>query len=200
MVNTLQEIAQRIAACTDCPLSKSRNRVVPGDGPDDADLMFIGEAPGYYEDQQGQPFVGPAGRFLEQLLASIGLDRSQVFITNVVKCRPPGNRDPLPNEIGACSKYLTRQLELLNPKVVVTLGRHSLGRFLPDKTISRVHGKPHVVEGRTIFPMYHPAAALHQQRYRQTIIEDMRAIPDFLREVPETQESPSPQDRQLHMF
>jgi len=199
-VNTLQEIAQRIAACTDCPLSKSRNRVVPGDGPDDADLMFIGEAPGYYEDQQGQPFVGPAGRFLEQLLASIGLDRSQVFITNVVKCRPPGNRDPLPNEIGACSKYLTRQLELLNPKVVVTLGRHSLGRFLPDKTISRVHGKPHVVEGRTIFPMYHPAAALHQQRYRQTIIKDMRAIPDFLREVPETQESPSPQDRQLHMF
>lgn len=200
MVNTLQEIAQRIAVCTDCPLSKSRNRVVPGDGPDDADLMFIGEAPGYYEDQQGQPFVGPAGRFLEQLLASIGLDRSQVFITNVVKCRPPGNRDPLPNEISSCSKYLTRQLELLNPKVVVTLGRHSLGRFLPDKAISRVHGKPLVVEGRTIFPMYHPAAALHQQRYRQTIIQDMRAIPDLLRGVPETQESPSPQDTQLHMF
>ena len=199
-MNTLQEIAQRIAACTDCPLSKSRNRTVPGDGPKDAQLLFIGEAPGYYEDQQGIPFVGPAGRFLEQLLASIGLDRSQVFITNVVKCRPPGNRDPLPNEISSCNEYLAQQIELINPKIIVTLGRFSLARFLPNEAISRVHGKPRKVDGLMVFPMYHPAAALHQQRYRQTIIEDMKAIPALLEEAPQEQETPSPQDKQLPMF
>lgn len=199
-MNTLQEIAQRVAACTDCPLSKTRTRTVPGAGPEDAELLLIGEAPGYHEDQQGIPFVGPAGRFLEQLLASIGLDRDQVYITNVVKCRPPGNRDPLPNEISNCGKFLTRQLDMINPKIVITLGRYSLARFLPDETIGRVHGKTRQVDGLTVFPMYHPAAALHQQRYRQTIIDDMKAVPSLLKDAPQDPEPPSPQDEQLSMF
>jgi DNA polymerase len=173
---------------------------VPGAGPEDAELLLIGEAPGYYEDQKGLPFVGPAGRFLEQLLASIGLDRSQVYITNVVKCRPPGNRDPLPNEISSCGKFLTRQLDLIKPKIVITLGRYSLARFLPNEAISRVHGKPRQVDGITVFPMYHPAAALHQQRYRQTIIDDMKAVPDLLKDAPQEQEPPPSQDEQLSMF
>jgi DNA polymerase len=199
-VNTLQEIAQRVTACTDCPLSKTRTRTVPGAGPVNAELLLIGEAPGYYEDQQGLPFVGPSGRFLEQLLASIGLDRDQVYITNVVKCRPPGNRDPLPKEIDSCDKFLTRQINLINPKIVITLGRYSLARFLPNETIGRVHGKPRQVDGLTIFPMYHPAAALHQQRYRQTIIDDMKAVPHLLKDAPQDPEPPSPQDEQLSMF
>lgn len=199
-MNTLQEIAQRVAACTDCPLSKTRTRTVPGAGPEDAELLLIGEAPGYHEDQQGIPFVGPAGRFLEQLLVSIGLDRDQVYITNVVKCRPPGNRDPLPNEISNCGKFLTRQLDMINPKIVITLGRYSLARFLPDETIGRVHGKTRQVDGLTVFPMYHPAAALHQQRYRQTIIDDMKAVPSLLKDAPQDPEPPSPQDEQLSMF
>jgi DNA polymerase len=173
---------------------------VPGAGPEDAELLLIGEAPGYYEDQQGIPFVGPAGRFLEQLLASIGLDRDQVYITNVVKCRPPGNRDPLPIEISNCNKFLTRQIDLINPKIVITLGRYSLARFLPDETIGRVHGKTRQVDGLTVFPMYHPAAALHQQRYRQTIIDDMKAVPHLLKDAPQDPEPPSPQDEQLSMF
>lgn len=162
--------------------------------------MFIGEAPGYYEDQQGIPFVGPAGRFLEQLLASIGLLRDQVFITNVVKCRPPGNRDPLPAEINSCSRFLKRQLELVAPKVVVTLGRYSLAHFLPDEPISKVHGKPQVLDNLIVFPMYHPAAALHQQRYRQTIIQDMKAIPDLLMERPQESQAVPTQEKQLPMF
>ena len=199
-MNSLQEIAQEIAGCTACSLAKSRTRTVPGAGPEHAALMFIGEAPGYYEDQQGIPFVGPAGRFLEQLLASIGLLRDQVFITNVVKCRPPGNRDPLPAEINSCNRFLRRQLELVDPKVVVTLGRYSLAHFLPEEPISKVHGKPQALGSLTVFPMYHPAAALHQQRYRQTIIQDMKAIPDLLVERPQESQAVPSQDKQLPMF
>lgn len=199
-MNTLQELTQEVARCTDCPLSKSRRVTVPGEGPEDAPLVFIGEAPGFYEDQEGRPFVGPAGRFLEQLVASIGMDRTQVFITNVVKCRPPNNRDPLPGEIESCRKYLARQLELLKPKVVVTLGRYSLAHFFRGESISRVRGKPRRLGNLTVYPMYHPAAALHQQRYRQTIIQDMKAIPALLEEAPEDQESPTPPARQLNMF
>lgn len=199
-MNTLQEVAQEIARCTDCSLSKTRKLTVPGEGPENADLVFIGEAPGFYEDRQGRPFVGPAGRFLEELVASIGRDRSQVFITNVVKCRPPNNRDPLPTEIASCRKYLERQLELLNPKVVVTLGRYSLAHFFPGEVVSRVRGKARRVGSLTVYPMYHPAAALHQQRYRQTIIQDMKAIPALLQEAPEEREPPKPPGRQLNMF
>ena len=201
-MNSLEEVARQVRTCTDCPLSNSRTHAVPGEGPSDAQVMFIGEGPGYHEDQQGRPFVGPAGMFLEQLLASIGLQRDQVFIANMVKCRPQDNRDPFPAEIAACSKYLDRQIELLNPKLVVTLGRFSLAKFFPRETISKVRGKVKRVEGRNIYPIMHPAAALHRQELRKVIEEDFRAIPGLLQEgvagEGEVQETPPPQ--QLTMF
>jgi DNA polymerase len=169
-----------VSACRACPLGGSRTRAVPGEGPVDAEIMFIGEAPGYYEDQQGRPFVGAAGQFLEQLLASIGLKRSDVFIANIIKCRPPGNRDPLPEEIGACSGYLNRQIGIIRPKLIVTLGRYSLARFLPGSPISRVHGEARWVNGRWLVPMYHPAVALHQGSLRGTIEADFAKIPGYL--------------------
>jgi DNA polymerase len=142
--------------------------------------VFIGEAPGYHEDQQGRPFVGQAGQFLEQLLNSIGLKRSDVYICNVIKCRPPNNRDPLPIEIKNCQKWLDQQLELLSPKMTVTLGRYSLARFFPGEPISKVHGKARKQDNIIYFAMYHPAAALHQQSLRQTIEADMLKIPPLL--------------------
>ena len=145
--------------------------------------MFIGEGPGYHEDRLGRPFVGPAGRFLDELLASIGLRREDVFIANMVKCRPPNNRDPLPTETSACSKYLDRQLELIRPKLVVTLGRFSLAKFFPKETISRVRGKVRKVDGLTVYPMMHPAAALHKQELRKVIEDDFKAIPNLLKEA-----------------
>ena len=198
-MSELQEIARKIHTCFDCRLSQGRTLAVPGEGPEHADLMFIGEAPGYHEDRQGRPFVGPAGQFLEQLLASIGLTREQVFITNMVKCRPPNNRDPLPGEVSACRTYLNRQIELLRPKVVVTLGRHSLAKFLPGESISKVRGKPRRHGSFVLYPMYHPAAALHQQSLRRTIEDDFKAIPALLAErVSPEQEEPGAQ--QLSMF
>jgi len=176
----LNDINEGIRRCPDCDLSRTRTRAVPGEGPLDAEIMFIGEAPGHYEDQQGRPFVGAAGHFLEELLASIGLKRTDVFIANVVKCRPPGNRDPLPAEIGACSKWLSRQLALLQPKLVVTLGRYSLARFFPGTPISRIHGQARKAANQWVVPMYHPAAALHQGSLRQVIEEDFRKIPGYL--------------------
>jgi DNA polymerase len=147
-------------------------------------VLFIGEAPGYHEDRQGRPFVGPAGQFLNELLGSVGLDRSTVFITNVVKHRPPENRDPLPDEIAACSDYLTRQIAALNPKVIVTLGRYSMARFFPGAKISAIHGQAKKVDGRVVVAMYHPAAALHQQSLRQTVVDDFkRSIPPALAEA-----------------
>ncbi len=137
-MNNLEEIALLIKGCTDCELSQGRNNAVPGEGSPQAELMFIGEGPGYHEDRLGRPFVGPAGQFLDSLLMSIGLKREDVFIANMVKCRPPQNRDPLPAEMSACSKYLNRQIELINPKLIVTLGRFSLSRFFPGESISRV--------------------------------------------------------------
>ncbi|MCZ6614166.1 MAG: uracil-DNA glycosylase [Chloroflexi bacterium] len=178
----LQELASRVHVCTDCSLSEGRTRAVPGEGPEQADLMFIGEGPGYHEDQQGRPFVGPAGQFLEQLLASIGMSRDQVFIANMIKCRPPNNRDPLPGEVAACSKYLDRQIQLVAPKVIVTLGRHSLVKFLPGATISKAHGKAVRKDGFILYPIYHPAAALHQQSLRSVIEEEFKAIPSLLQE------------------
>jgi DNA polymerase len=149
----------------------------------DAEIMFIGEAPGYYEDQQGRPFVGAAGQFLEQLLASIGLKRTDVFIANVIKCRPPGNRDPLPEEIGACSPWLTKQIDIIRPKLIVTLGRYSMGRFLPGTAISRVHGEARKLNGAWVVPMYHPAAALHQGSLRRTIEDDFKKVPAYLEQA-----------------
>jgi uracil-DNA glycosylase len=179
----LQKLDAVIRRCPLCDLSTTRTNAVPGDGPADAEIMFIGEGPGFNEDRQGRPFVGAAGQFLDQMLASIDLDRSKVFVTNIVKCRPPNNRDPLPAEIAACAPYLEQQMALINPLVVVTLGRHSMGRFFPGEKISAIHGTARQVEGRTVIALYHPAAALHQQSLRTTLEEDFRKIPGFLEEA-----------------
>ncbi len=198
-MSTLNELNQEIAGCVLCEIAKYRTNTVPGEGPEDAEIMFIGEAPGWHEDQQGRPFVGPAGHYLDQLLASIGLTRRQVFIANVIKCRPPDNRDPLPTEIQNCQRWLDHQIEIIKPKMVVTLGRYSMARFFPGKSISKIHGTA-VKQGNTIlFAMYHPAAALHQQSLRQAIESDMKKIPVVLAEaksLPETESEP----QQLSMF
>src|SRR4051812_22105893 len=152
----LGDLNKGVNACHACPLSAGRTRAVPGEGPVDAEILLIGEAPGYYEDQQGRPFIGAAGQFLEQLLGSIGLKRTEVFIANVLKCRPLANRDPLPEEIASCSHWVTEQQEILRPKIIVTLGRYSLARFLPGMPIGRIHGDARKVNGTWIVPMYHP--------------------------------------------
>jgi uracil-DNA glycosylase len=200
-MNTLAEIAARVSTCPDCDLCRSRARAVPGEGPADAKIMFIGEGPGWHENQQGRPFVGPAGQFLNELLASIGLKREDVFITNVVKCRPPGNRDPLPDEIAACSKYLDRQLELIKPRMIVTLGRYSMARFFPNARISQIHGQARKENGVIYFPMYHPAAALHQASLRATVEADMLKIPALLADMERVEEqSTAPPPQQLSLF
>ena len=178
--------------CTDCPLYRGTTHGVPGEGSATAQLMFIGEAPGYQEDQQGRPFVGPAGKFLDQLLASIGLDRQRVFIANMVKHRPPNNREPLPSEIAACSKYLDHQIALINPRLIVTLGRFSLVRFFPGESITRARGRLREKDGRLIYPSLHPAAALHRQELRDTIIGDFKAIPNLLQSFREGRQTPAP--------
>ena len=198
-MSALSELYDEIALCQDCELSRHRTRVVPGEGSEEAALLFIGEAPGLYEDQQGRPFVGPAGKFLDELLASIGLRREEVYIANVVKCRPPGNRDPLPLEMKACRKWLDHQLEIIKPKVIVTLGRYSLAQFLPGDSIGKVRGTARRKEGTIYFAMYHPAAALHQQSLRRIIEEDMRKIPSLLDEAEEIKEA-EPKPQQLTMF
>lgn len=179
----LDQIADEIRVCERCELHRTRTKSVPGEGPADARVMLIGEAPGWNEDQQGRPFVGAAGKFLEELLAKAGLRRSDVFITNVVKSRPPGNRDPLPDEIAACAPFLDRQIGIIDPDVIVTLGRFSMARWFPGERISRIHGQPKRVGRRLIVPMYHPAAALHQQALRSTIEEDFARLPKILAEA-----------------
>ena len=194
----LDQIGREIAACTDCALSRNRNFAVPGEGPSDADIVLVGEAPGFNEDQQGRPFVGAAGHLLQELLSHAGLTREQVFITNTVKCRPLNNRDPLPGEMAACRKYLDRQLEVISPKVIVTLGRYSLASFLPGEAIGKARGRPRSVNGTTVYPVYHPAAALRQQALRKVLEEDMQKLPGLLSAAPEPQEGP--QEEQLSMF
>ena len=198
-MNRFEELTERIQQCTDCPLSRTRTNAVPGDGPSTADIMMIGEGPGFHEDRQGLPFVGPAGRFLNELITSSGLKREEVFITNVVKCRPPNNRDPMPGEIQACRNHLDEQIEIINPKVIVTLGRFSMARFIPGQTIGRVRAKARQVEGRTIYPMYHPAAALHNGSLRSVIEDDFRAIPSLVEQALPPEE-PKPPAQQLDMF
>lgn len=176
----LGKIADAVSTCKKCALHHSRAKGVPGEGPPDADIMFIGEGPGFHENMQGRPFVGAAGDFLVELLAGIGMKREQVFITNVVKCRPPGNRDPQPEELDACAPYLERQLEIINPKVIVTLGRFSMARFIPNAKISEIHGNPIKVKGMLVVPFYHPAAALHRPSLRSVVEEDFSALPELI--------------------
>jgi len=177
----VDDLYGRIRSCTRCVLSRTRQHAVPGEGPLDAEVMFIGEAPGANEDQQGRPFVGQAGKFLDELLAAAELRREDVYICNVLKCRPPNNRDPQPEEIASCRDYLDEQIEIVDPLVVVTLGRYSMARWFPQQTISRIHGRFRILEGRCYVPMYHPAAALHQQNLREVILEDFRALPAIVK-------------------
>lgn len=200
-MSELEALAVEIAQCTRCLLHRGRTRAVPGEGPQNAEIMFIGEAPGFYEDQQGRPFVGAAGQFLEELLKEIGLQREQVFIANVIKCRPPGNREPLPEEIEACKPFLDRQIELLHPRLIVTLGRFSMARAFPNARISSIHGQPRKIGGVIYYPMYHPAAALHQPSLRRDVEEDMRRIPELLKQVAQIAEAQPPAEaEQLRLF
>lgn len=182
-MDNLIALAEQVKGCTACDLHRGRTHAVPGEGPDDAAIMLIGEGPGANEDRTGRPFVGAAGKFLEELLALAGLKRSEVYICNVVKCRPPGNRDPQPAEIAACAGYLDRQIALVNPQVIVTLGRFSMARWFSGQSISRIHGQPKVDGDRTVVPMFHPAAALHQERYRSLIMADFSNLPETVKQA-----------------
>jgi DNA polymerase len=215
----LGEVASEVRVCQRCPLHRGRTNAVPGEGNPLSDVLLVGEGPGAREDATGRPFVGPAGQLLNELLRSLGWAREDVFIANVVKCRPPGNRDPEPGEIAACSGYLDRQEAALEPAVIVTLGRHSLARYLPGARISAVHGQLRRSGGRFVFPMYHPAAALHQASLRETLFADIRGLPaallaarlaleeERMASVPEPSPEPEPvsvtathDDEQLTLF
>jgi uracil-DNA glycosylase family 4 len=179
----LEQVAAEVGVCPKCELARTRTKAVPGEGQPRARVMLIGEGPGWHEDQQGRPFVGNAGKFLNELLAKAGLRREDVFITNVVKCRPPGNRDPLPDEIAACAPYLERQIAAIDPEIIVTLGRFSMARWFAGERISKIHGQPKRDGKRLIVPMYHPAAALHQSALRGAIEEDFAKLPKILAEA-----------------
>ena len=176
----LEVIAAEVRVCQLCELARTRTHAVPGEGPDRAPILFIGEGPGLNEDQQGRPFVGAAGKFLTELIEQAGLRREDVFITNVVKCRPPGNRDPLPDEMAACSGYLQRQIDAIDPTVIVTLGRYSMSKWFPGERITRIHGQPKKFGARTVVPMFHPAAALHQGNLKPVIQEDFARLRSIL--------------------
>jgi uracil-DNA glycosylase family 4 len=198
----LRSVAGEVAVCAKCRLHASRKNAVPGEGPVGAPIMFIGEGPGFHENEQGRPFVGAAGRFLEELLANIGMQREQVFICNVVKCRPPGNRDPQPDEIEACREYLERQIRAVNPKAIVTLGRFSMARYFPDAMISAIHGRARLKSGRWVVAMYHPAAALHRGALRSVIEEDFKQLPEILSRPVQAdeEEQPSEPPQQMTLF
>jgi len=177
----LEVVHDHARACTKCPLHVSRTQAVPGSGPVTARIMAVGEGPGEKEDQQGVPFVGAAGQVLTRLMKSVGLDRNDIYITNVVKCRPPGNRDPEPSEEEACAEYLDAQIEIIQPDVILILGRHALQRLLPGAPgISRSHGTEIKKGGRSYVPLYHPAAALYQGSLMRTLEEDMLKVRDIL--------------------
>jgi DNA polymerase len=207
----LEAVGQEVTTCQKCDLHFTRKKAVPGEGPADASIVFIGEGPGFYENEQGRPFVGAAGKFLDELLTSINMKREHVFITNVVKCRPPGNRDPLPGEIEICtSSYLNRQIQAINPKVIVTLGRFSMGLFLPDAKIGSVHGQSFRIKDRFVVPMYHPAAALHQQSLRPVLVKDFARLPELIANAvekavsapagKEPEQTTKPEPKQLSLF
>ena len=201
-MTALADLAREVSGCDRCLLARGRTRAVPGDGPENAAIMFIGEGPGFHEDQQGKPFVRVAGQFLNELLQSIGLQRADVYITNVVKCRPPGNRDPQPEEIAACQSYLDRQIALIKPKVIVTLGRYSMARAFSTEKISAIHGKPRKVGEIVYVPMFHPAAALHQPALQKTVEEDFARLPGILANLKQVEEAAAAPDepQQLSLF
>jgi uracil-DNA glycosylase len=180
---TLARIAQEVSVCTNCTLHKTRKKAVPGEGPAHAEIMFIGEGPGFHENEQGRPFVGAAGKFLDQLLEQAGLTRADVWIGNVVKCRPPGNRDPQSDELAACDLYLERQIEAINPSIIVTLGRFSMGKFMKGEKISQIHGQMRKVGERYVIAMFHPAAALHQASLKPSILADFAKLPELLQQA-----------------
>jgi uracil-DNA glycosylase len=180
---TLAQIAKEVSTCQKCALYHSRKLSVPGEGPANSEVMFIGEGPGFHENEQGRPFVGAAGNFLNELLAEAGLKRSDVWIGNVVKCRPPGNRDPLPEELSACNDYLERQITAINPKIIITLGRFSMGKYMPGAKISGVHGQMGRVGERFVIAMFHPAAALHQAALKPAILKDFSQLPKLLEQA-----------------
>jgi len=181
----LEKIAKEILKCRRCSLWETANKTVVGEGNPEAEIMFIGEAPGFWEDREGRPFVGQAGKLLDKLFSKIGLERKEVFITNVLKHRPPGNRDPLPAEISACKEWLDRQIEIIKPRIIVTLGRFALAKFLPSGKITRIHGQMKVVsfQGRRIivFPLFHPAAGLRNDQILKNLEEDFQKIPGLLK-------------------
>lgn len=203
-MSELTQMYERIRVCPLCDLSKSRTNAVPGEGPENAEIMFIGEAPGFHEDRQGRPFVGAAGKLLDELLATIGIQRAQVYIANVIKCRPPQNRDPQPEELTACKPYIDKQIELIHPKVIITISRFAMTRWFPDKKISDIHGKPKKFDNLVVLPMYHPAAALHQPSLKRVLEEDFKRVPQILKEMAslkeEAEEKKEPPPQQLSMF
>lgn len=187
---TIEELHDQISVCERCKLCNERTKAVPGSGNFDAEIMIIGEGPGKNEDLQGEPFVGAAGRILSEMMESIGLSREDAFITNVVKCRPPGNRDPEPAEVASCAPYLHAQVQKIDPLLIVTLGRHSMDRFVPNKRISADHGNAfrREIDGlgsRVYFPIYHPAACLYRPQLKQDIINDFAKVPALLEKIRE---------------
>jgi uracil-DNA glycosylase len=207
----LADVAREVSTCTKCVLYHSRKKAVPGEGPARCEIMFIGEGPGFYENEQGRPFVGAAGKFLDELLAQAGLKREDVWITNIVKCRPPANRDPLPDEVSTCNQYLERQIQAIDPSIIITLGRHSMGKFMPGAKITAVHGQMRKVGERYVIAMFHPAAALHQASLKPAILADFAKLPQLLGEArkglgrdqqatPKDQQPPEENLTQLNMF
>jgi len=176
----LEQVNKALRSCKKCRLSRTRTNVVPGEGDTNAEIMFVGQCPGFHEDQQGKPFVGRAGQLLDELLDSVNLKRGKIFITNIVKCRPPENRDPMVDEVRACSPYLERQIKIINPRLIVTLGRFATEFFIPEGRISQIHGVPHRVRGRLILPLYHPAAALRSPGVLGELRRDFKKIPQVL--------------------
>lgn len=203
-MSELTDLYTQIRVCTKCDLSKGRTNAVPGEGPEDAEIMMIGEAPGFHEDREGRPFIGAAGKFLDELLAGINLKRDQIYICNVIKCRPPQNRDPLPEEMDACKPYLDAQIALIKPKVIITISRFAMSRWFNEKKISEIHGKPKKFGNLVVLPMYHPAAALHQPSLKRVLEEDFKRVPEILKDMANLKEEtetkkPEP-PKQLSMF
>jgi DNA polymerase len=207
----LAQIASEVAGCTNCGLHRSRKHAVPGEGPAASEIMLIGEGPGFHENEQGRPFVGAAGKFLDDLLAQAGLKRTDVWIGNVVKCRPPDNRDPQPDELTACNIYLERQIAAIKPKIIITLGRYSMAKFMPGVKISQVHGQMRRVGDRFVIAMFHPAAALHQAALKPSILADFARLPQLLEQAraslaksspsaTRAKEPPEEEPKQLKMF